>query len=114
MIGVGGPGTTAISKVKGHADEGTVFDGRVCELDRIGNDLADRAADFGRRRVEVAVTDVREGFSRACGFWFPLIKDLHRFFIAIVRVVVDEDGMGGTAPDPFVWCSGAVAKSGGW
>ena len=29
-----------------------VRDGRVRELDRTGNDLADQAADFGRRRVE--------------------------------------------------------------
>ena len=45
-----GAGTTATSKVKGHADEGLVRGGRVREADKIGNDLADEAADFGRRR----------------------------------------------------------------
>ena len=32
-----------------------VLAGRVRELDRIGNDAADAAADFGRRRVDPAV-----------------------------------------------------------
>ena len=37
-----------ISKVKGHADEEMVRLGQIREVDRIGNDLADDAADFGR------------------------------------------------------------------
>ena len=32
------------------------------------------------------------------------------FFIAIARVIVNDDGKGGTAPDPLVWCSGAKGK----
>ena len=51
LITIRGPGNTAISKVKGHADEGLVRGGRVRELDKIGNDMANRAADLGRRRV---------------------------------------------------------------
>ena len=47
LVDIRGPGTTAISKVKGHADEGLVREGRVRELDKAGNDLADRAADLG-------------------------------------------------------------------
>ena len=42
-----GPGTSAVSKVEGHADEGLVALGRVREVDRIGNDEADAAAAFG-------------------------------------------------------------------
>ena len=38
--------TVRISKVKGHADEGMVLAGRVHEVDRLGNDAADEAADF--------------------------------------------------------------------
>ena len=49
--------TVRITKVKGHADEGMVLDGRVREVDRIGNDAADEAADFGRRMVGNAVID---------------------------------------------------------
>ena len=51
MIDLRGRNTVRVTKVKGHADEGMVFDGRVRELDRLGNDAADEAADFGRRRV---------------------------------------------------------------
>ena len=46
-----GPGTTAVSKVKGHADEGLVALGRVRDIDRVGNNEADAAAALGRRRV---------------------------------------------------------------
>ena len=38
--------TVRTTKVKCHADEGMVLDGRVREVDRIGNDAADGAADF--------------------------------------------------------------------
>ena len=51
-------------RFKGHADDGMVLDGRVRELDRLGNDAADEAADFGRRRVGPAVVDVRRNLSR--------------------------------------------------
>ena len=37
MLHLRGPDTVRISKVKGHADEGMVLDGRVRDLDRIGN-----------------------------------------------------------------------------
>ena len=39
--------TVRISKVKGHADDDMVLHGRVREVDRLGNDAADEAADFG-------------------------------------------------------------------
>ena len=44
-----------LPRVKGHADEVMVLNGRVKELDRLGYDAADEAADFGRRRVGNAV-----------------------------------------------------------
>ena len=56
--------TVKISKVKGHADDGMVFDGRVRDLDRLGNKAADEAADFGRSTVPVHVVDARRNF-----FW---------------------------------------------
>ena len=36
--------------------------------------------------------------------------DLHRFFIAISRAVVNHDDSAGTAPDPLVWSAGALPK----
>ena len=59
MLHLRGLDTVRISKVKGHADDGMVLDGRVWEVDRLGNDAADEAADFGHRRVEHAVIDAR-------------------------------------------------------
>ena len=60
-----------------------------------GNDAADEAADFGRRRVGLAVIDARRNLSGVCGRWYPVMLDLHRFFIAISRAVVNHDGNDG-------------------
>ena len=98
--------TVRISKVKGHAD--MVLHGQVRREDKFGNDAADEAAE--RRRVCPAVIDARRNLSGVCGRWYPVILDLHRFFIAISRAVVNHDGLGGTAPDPLVWSAGALPK----
>ena len=59
--------TVRTTKVKCHADQGMVLDGRVGEIDRLGNNAADEAADFGRRRVGIAVIDARRNLSG--GLW---------------------------------------------
>ena len=110
MLHLRGLGTVRITKVKGHADEGMVLNGRVREVERLGNDAADEAADFGRRRVGNAVIDARRNLSGVCGRRYPVLLDLHRFFIAISRAVVSHDGREGTAPDPMVWSAGALSK----
>ena len=88
MIDLRGRNTVRVTKVKGHADEGMVSDGRVRELDRVGNNAADEAADLGRRRVGPAVIDARRNLSGVCGRWYPVLLDLHRFFIAISRAMM--------------------------
>ena len=108
MLHLRGLDTVRITEVKGHADEGLVRDGRVREVDRLGNDAADEAADFGRRRVGPAVIDARRNLSGVCGCWYLVILDLHRFFIATSRAVVNHDGRDGTVPDPKVWSAGAL------
>ena len=110
MIDLRGRDTVRVSKVKGHADEGMVSDGRVRELDRLGNNAADEAADFGRRRVGLAVFVARRDLSGVRGRWYPVVLDSHSFFIAISRAVVYHDGLGGTAPDPMVWSAGSLPK----
>ena len=110
MIGRRGPDTVRISKVKGHADEGMVLHGQVREVDRIGNNAADEAADFGRRRVKHAVIDARRNLSAVCNRWYPVLLDLHRFFIAVSRAVVYHGDGPGTALDPLVWSAGAIPK----
>ena len=82
-------------RFKGHADDDMVAVGRVRVEDRIGSDLADRAADFGRRRVSDLVMDVRRRFLSASASWYPIVLELHRFFIAIARAAVNEDGCAG-------------------
>ena len=59
-----------------------------------------------------AVIDARRNLSGSggCGRWYPVLLDLHRFFIAISRAVVNHDGFGGTAPDPMVWSAGSLPK----
>ena len=79
------------------------FRGQVRREDKLGDDAADDAADFGRRRVSLAVIDARSNLSGVCGRWYPVLLDLHRFFIAISRTGVNHDGREGTAPDPLVW-----------
>ena len=111
MLRLRGPDTVRISKVKGHADDGHgVLHGQVRRDDKLGNDAADEAAGLGRRRVSLAVIDARRNLSGVCGRWYPVILDLHRFFIAISRAVVNHDGREGTAPNPLVWSAGAPRK----
>ena len=102
--------TARITKVKGHADDGMVLQGRVREVDRIGNNALDEAADFGRRRIGNAVIDARRNLSGVCGRWYPVVLDLRRFFIAIARAVVNHDDRDGVVLDPLVWSAGACPK----
>ena len=46
MLLLRGLDTVKVTKVKGHASEDMVVDGRVRDLDRLGNRAADEAADF--------------------------------------------------------------------
>ena len=54
--------------------------------------------------------DVRRRFLSACSSWYPVVLDLHRFFIAITRAAVNEDGCAGVALHPTVWSSGGQVK----
>ena len=67
MLLLRGLETVRITKVKGRADESMVLNGRVREVDRLGNDAADEAADFGRRKVGHDVIDAHRNLSGVCG-----------------------------------------------
>ena len=74
--------------------------GRDGALDKAGNDKADDAADFGRRRVPVRGVDSGRHFAGPCNRWYPVVS-------------ANEDGAGRgerTAVDPCVWSAGAVPK----
>ena len=63
VVGHRGEGTIRISKVKEHADEEMLRQGYVRGLDNEGNQPADDAADFGRRRVGPEVIDARRNLA---------------------------------------------------
>ena len=73
------------------------------------NDLADQIGYFRRHGMGVDVIDARMFYAYACRSWYPVFRDLHRFF-AIAGAIVNDDGRRGTAQDPLVWCSGARVK----
>ena len=108
LVSERGWGTCAISDVKGHADDEMVRRGRVRQVDKVGSDRADEAADFGRRGVPVDVTDCRGDLVQACQHWYHIVCDLHRFFIAIAWAAVTDDGLGGSACNPLVWSAGSL------
>ena len=84
--------------------------GRVWEVDRIGNNEADAAADLGRRRVHDSITDARRLFISACVHWYPIVKELQHFFVASARTVVNHDDSGSTTLHPTVWSIAASPK----
>ena len=83
--------------------------GRVREVNRIGNDDAD-TADMGRRRVHCSITDARRLVSGPGARGYPIVQELHHFFIAITRTVVNSDDPGGTSLHPVVWSNAANPK----
>ena len=110
MIRTRGRDTVRVTKVKGHAKDGDVQQGRVRLVDQQGNVEADTAADLGRRHQTEVLINARRRLLQARSYWYPIMADLHRFMVAIARVSVNHDGRGGTAPDPLVWDQGSKPK----
>ena len=54
---------TRVSKFERHADDDVVRSGQVRELDRVGSDKADEAADHGMRSVSERVIEARRHLS---------------------------------------------------
>ena len=80
--------------------------GRVREVDRVGNNEADAAAALCRRRVYHA----RGVVTRSCARWYPIVRELHHFFIAIARSVVNNDGESRTSLHPVIWSNNSNPK----
>ena len=110
MIRARGRETVRVTKVKGHAEDVDVQQGRVRLVDKQGNAEADAAADLGRRHQSEILINARRRLLQARSHWYPIMSDLHRFMIAVARVSVNHDGRGGTAPDPLVWDQGSRPK----
>ena len=47
-----------------------VREGRIRELEVVGNDLVDEVADFGRRTVDVGVIDATKAYACASKTWY--------------------------------------------
>ena len=110
MIRTQGRETVRVTKVKGHAEDFDVQQGRVRLIDQQGNAEADAAADLGRRHQSEALIDAGRRLLQARSYWYPIMLDLHRFTIAVAQVSVNHGGKGGTAPDPLVWDQGSRSK----
>ena len=80
MIRTRGRETVRVTKVKGHAEDVDVWQGRVRLLDQQGNAEADAAADLGRRHQSEILIDARLRLLKARSHWYPIMLDLHRFF----------------------------------
>ena len=109
MIRTRGRDTVRVTKVRGHAKDDDVQHGHVRLIDQQGNVEADIAADLGRRHQTEVQINARRRLLQARSYWYPILTDLHRFMIAIARVLVNHDGKGGTAPVPLVWDQGEQA-----
>ena len=110
MLCLRGLDTVRISEVKGHADEALVRAGGARDFDLLGNNGADEAADFGRRRVFWWIIYARRNFSGVCACWRPVVLGLHQFFIAIARAVVSHVVDAGTSMDLVVWSVGRCTE----
>ena len=90
MIRVRGPEPVLVTKVKGHATDADVEQGRVRAEYKFGNDEADTAADLGWRHQSETITDARRVLLNAREFWCPIVLQLHRFMVAIVQASVNH------------------------
>ena len=70
-------------KLKGHAEDVDVQQGRVRLVDQHGNAEADAAADLGRRHQHEVLIDARRRLLQARCHWYPIMSVLHRFMIAV-------------------------------
>ena len=92
MIRTRGRETVRVTKVKGHAEDVDVQQGRLRLVDQVGNTEADTAADLGCRNQSEILIDAWRRLLKARSHWSPIMLDLHRFMIAVARVSVNHDG----------------------
>ena len=51
-----------------------------------------------------------EWLLRSCARWYPIVRELHHFFIAIARSVLNNDGTSGTTLHPVIWSNNSNPK----
>ena len=89
--------STTISKVKGHADEDMIRRGRVRRVDKIGNDLADDAANRGRLgvrdHVQVARRDIIEGCREMVSGYSASPSVLHCYLRGLWSMMMEREAL---------------------
>ena len=103
MVGTYSSGVAKLSRLpKSSAMLLMIWYGRVGfrALEKFGNDLADRAADVGRRSLPPQVIDPRGLYLAAIWEWSPIVYDFQRYFIALSRNVFIDDGTQWVGPSP--------------
>ena len=97
ILHVWGLGTNRVAKVKGHAADEIAREGQVRAVEQVDNQHADGAAELRRRTVPKSAIDARRWHFAAASYCCRIVEDLHRFFVAICRVMVNEDGTVGVS-----------------
>ena len=82
-IGERNPYSIHISKVKGHATDQQVAEGKVKYADKIGNDKADEVADNGRELHGKGIHMVSDIFVRRQRFYELFLKDIQNHIIEV-------------------------------
>ena len=107
MLRLRGLNTVRFTKVKGHADEGMVLDGQVREPDRLGNNAADVAADYGRgRRVVTCLGFVDVGilsFLTLIGSSLPFLGRWLTMMVEMVLLLTLQFGLLVPSPRGVGW-----------
>ena len=99
--------TVRVARVKEHAEDVDVQQGRVRLLDKHGNDEADNAVDLGRRHQSGILIDARRRLLGTRSHWYRIMIDWHRFMVVIAQVWVNHDDTGGNVPYPLLGDQGA-------
>ena len=107
LIRTRGRETARVTKVKGHATDSDVELGRVRVENKLGNAEADTAADLGRRHQSELLMDARRSLLKVRTHWYPIMQQLHRFMIAVSRVVMGKGVL------PLTHLSGIMGKKEG-
>ena len=94
--------TVRVTKVKGHATDADVEQGRVRLEDQLGNAEADAAADLGMRHQPELLMDARRSLHNVRNLWYPTMLQLHRFMIAVSSITVNHDGRGGISGSTLI------------
>ena len=80
-----GPQAVRLTKVKGHATDAMVAQGKVKEEHKVGNDFSDEAADIGVEQHGGDFLEASTLFAAKQKEYGTFIKDIHKLILAISK-----------------------------